>query len=418
MSFKKIADATIAPALYTSSLKEAAGTTGDIMQVVLNCYQDKNNQVQNFAPYLQGKDVKETCSNLWHFVKNNVRYKIDPPGEQWVKEPARVWADKVCDCKSYSVFIASCLKHLGIKGKFRFVSFNKEDETPTHVYIVVPYNGKELTLDCVLGKFNEQKPYKHKHDYSMTRISQLAGIPADSQNSAINYAVVRQMLIADRITDARNGKLTADRNKQYQYHIDQLNKLISVSGIGSLTSLVTAGSGLLNAASSLSNPISAGLSVLQAVSSLWKSKPNPNDWMGWDAQDAQAGYPNSGRSTAWWIITNGDSPPNEASNAISYILNRSQKEPDKLPMWYFLPQNAVPGYAVTPAQLYNKLANNGYPQQATQLSNLLQSTYDQTANKSSNTLDKIQDKSTTTKNMGSTLLLIGAAAGAAYFIFK
>ena len=87
-------------------------------------------------------------------------------------------------------------------------------------------------------------------------------------------------------------------------------------------------------------------------------------------------------------------------------------------MWYFLPQNAVPGYAVTPAQLYNKLANNGYPQQATQLSNLLQSTYDQTANKSSNTLDKIQDKSTTTKNMGSTLLLIGAAAGAAYFIFK
>lgn len=177
MTLSNIADATIAPALHTSSLKVAEGTTGDIMRIVLDCYKSKNNQVKNFAPHLQGSSIKQTCQNIWDFVKQNIRYKVDPPGQQWIKEPARVWADKVCDCKSYSVFIASCLRHLGINGMFRFVSFDADNSTPTHVYIVVPNGGKEIVIDCVVKKFNQEEPYQYKHDYCMTRISQLAGVP-------------------------------------------------------------------------------------------------------------------------------------------------------------------------------------------------------------------------------------------------
>lgn len=177
MTLSNIADASIAPALHTSSLKVVEGTTGDIMRVVLDCYKTKNNQVKNFAPHLKGSTVRQTCHNIWDFVKENIRYKVDPEGQQWIKEPARVWVDKVCDCKSYSVFIASCLRHLGINGMFRFVSFDANNSTPTHVYIVVPNAGKEIVIDCVLKKFNQEEPYQYKHDYCMTRISQLAGVP-------------------------------------------------------------------------------------------------------------------------------------------------------------------------------------------------------------------------------------------------
>ena len=169
------ADTYISRANYNSALKVQDGTTENIMEVVLDCFVNKNGQVKRFAPSLKAATQKETCNNVWKFLKKNVRYKEDPPGEQWIKEPARVWADKVCDCKSYSVFAASCLYHLGLQPVFRFVSFTR-DKTPTHVYIIVNAGNKEIIIDCVLPGFNQEKPYTHKYDYEMTQISQLSGV--------------------------------------------------------------------------------------------------------------------------------------------------------------------------------------------------------------------------------------------------
>lgn len=198
------------------------------MNVVLDCYRAKNNQVKQFAPYLRGRTIKETCNNVWQFVKDNIAYKVDPPGEQWIKEPARVWADKVCDCKSYSVFIASLLHHLGIEGYFRFVSF-AADHIPTHVYVVVPIKNGDIKIDCVLGLFNKEKPFTHKYDYSMTRISQLSGI--GNSSNGVNTFIRLKQLLAQRAAEAKanGGWIPGERQSAYQKAVNDLY----ASGIGS-----------------------------------------------------------------------------------------------------------------------------------------------------------------------------------------
>ncbi len=191
MNLSSIADKTIPSPAGKAVVHYNDGDTGDIMQEVLDCFSDSKNQLQRFAPYLKGDDLLGTCANIWRFVKNNIAYQVDPIGEQWIKEPVRTWYDKICDCKSYSVFIASLLHCLGIKGSFRFVSFNAKNDTPTHVYVVVRQGKKLIILDGVMPVFNAEKPYKYKHDYNMTRISRLSGF-----DQTINGGLLQNVTVA------------------------------------------------------------------------------------------------------------------------------------------------------------------------------------------------------------------------------
>lgn len=177
---KQVADQTIPPAQNKFIQIKKRYSTGDIVNEVLECYRQSSWQVKALAPYLKGDNVKDTCKNIWNFLKENVKYKIDPEDVQWVKEPAKVWQDKRCDCKSYSIFIASLLKGLDIKGCFRFVSYDK-DPNPTHVYVVVRNQGEDIIIDDVMPAFNRQKPYESKKDYSMTGLYRVSGLPAASE---------------------------------------------------------------------------------------------------------------------------------------------------------------------------------------------------------------------------------------------
>jgi hypothetical protein len=152
------------------------GDTADIATKLLKVYRDQRHQVARLAPALRGATLLDTCRNVWRIVKENIRYQMDPKGNQWVRRPAQMWWSGVGDCKSYSVFIASCLDALGILGTFRFVSYVEDDATPTHVYVVVKNNGAEIILDAVMPGFNQEKPFEHKYDYNMTRIYELSGI--------------------------------------------------------------------------------------------------------------------------------------------------------------------------------------------------------------------------------------------------
>lgn len=164
------------PKPLNTELFPISGDTEDIVARVLIVFHQSKNQLKKFAPELKGETIKETCNNIWNWVKENIKYRKDPPGVQWIKTPARLASDGSGDCKSYSVFIASCLYNLGIKGTFRFVSYDKTDPTPTHVYVVVKSRGEEIIIDDVMPAFNREKAYASKFDYNMTRISTMAGI--------------------------------------------------------------------------------------------------------------------------------------------------------------------------------------------------------------------------------------------------
>jgi hypothetical protein len=180
-SIKQLADQLIPAPENAEALYKADGITKDIASEVLTTFRESNEQMARLAPYLKAGNIKETCQVIWQLVKFNIAYKVDPPGVQWIRTPSRLWADRVGDCKSYSVFIASCCYQLGIKCCFRFVSFN-DKLRPTHVYVVVKSRGQEIILDAVMPAFNQQKPYTQKWDYNMTRISRLSGIPGNQQH--------------------------------------------------------------------------------------------------------------------------------------------------------------------------------------------------------------------------------------------
>lgn len=175
----------IAEAEHKNQVINSRGTTADIMQAIVDCYNSDYSQVEDLACNMPGSDVKSVCKSIFDFVDQNIRYKMDPFQKQWIRTPARLWADREGDCKSFAIFICSCLRCRGISHLFRFACYEGNEE-PTHVYAVaLDEAGNEVIIDPVYrdesGKaiFNEECPYTKKIDMKgTTEISRLSGTPA------------------------------------------------------------------------------------------------------------------------------------------------------------------------------------------------------------------------------------------------
>ena len=61
--------------------------------------------------------------------------------------------------------------------------------------------------------------------------------------------------------------------------------------------------------------------IISGISNIFKNKPSPNDWQGWDALDAKYNSP-AGNQAAYWTVNNGNSVPNEALNIIQYLTKK------------------------------------------------------------------------------------------------
>lgn len=172
----------IAQAEHKDTIINRQGKTKDIMQAVVDCYNSDYAQVQELADNLPGNDTLSRCRAVFDFVDKNIKYQIDPLQKQWIRTPARLWSDGEGDCKSFSIFICSCLRCMGIPHLFRFAAYEGNSD-PTHVYAVaIDESGKEIIVDPVYrdenGKavFNKECPYKKKIDMKgTTEISRLSG---------------------------------------------------------------------------------------------------------------------------------------------------------------------------------------------------------------------------------------------------
>lgn len=172
----------IAQAEHKDTIINRQGKTKDIMQAVVDCYNSDCAQVQELADNFPGNDTLSRCRAVFDFVDKNIKYQIDPLQKQWIRTPARLWSDGEGDCKSFSIFICSCLRCMGIPHLFRFAAYEGNSD-PTHVYAVaIDESGKEIIVDPVYrdetGKavFNKECPYIKKIDMKgTTEISRLSG---------------------------------------------------------------------------------------------------------------------------------------------------------------------------------------------------------------------------------------------------
>ena len=107
-------------------------------------------QVERLAAHLKDDDEMQSAFNVWHWLHTNVRYNYDTPGEEEIRTPARVWADRESgvDCDCLAVFTACLLICMGYKPTFEIVAFN---DSPTYSHIYVNLDG--MAIDRVLPVF-------------------------------------------------------------------------------------------------------------------------------------------------------------------------------------------------------------------------------------------------------------------------
>lgn len=128
-------------------------------------------QMKERSNQFKGATEAETCKKIFDYLKNHVNYKADG-AEQQVRLPSGLIRTLQGDCKSYSVFTSAVLTNLGIPHKLVYASYDPNDSTPTHIYVVT---NKGCIIDAVYGKFNAEKKADHKK-YKNMNISYIAGM--------------------------------------------------------------------------------------------------------------------------------------------------------------------------------------------------------------------------------------------------
>lgn len=123
------------------------GGNADVVNAFCSCYEKFKNQPKKIVKNLLGLNREKACEAVFGHMCENVRYQLDPDGEQYIKSPARLLKDGCGDCKSLTMFIASCLHCLDIPCIVRFVNFDGGNQY-THVYpVAILENGREFILD-------------------------------------------------------------------------------------------------------------------------------------------------------------------------------------------------------------------------------------------------------------------------------
>lgn len=154
-----------------------------------------------FARYLKGHDDYETLHNIWNFVKSEIKYVRDRPGDEVVKSPGQLWATKKGDCKSFSIFIGSILNNLGYNYKYRVAIYSPLTPQQGHIYpVVILPDGEEVVVDAVHTKYDDEAKYYKAWDYTpgtkgRKAVSGISGIGSTSTPILAALALIATILL-------------------------------------------------------------------------------------------------------------------------------------------------------------------------------------------------------------------------------
>jgi hypothetical protein len=164
-------------------------STSDIIDAITSAHNRYANDYSRISSFFNAETDREVGRKIFNFLKNNVRYVIEPGSRQTVKSPAAILATGYGDCKHYSLFAGGILQSLGIPFAYRFASYRDYDRQPQHVFVVINPGGNEIWIDPVVGQFDYKKKYNYATDKKMAlyRISGMMGATAQ-QRAALQAA--------------------------------------------------------------------------------------------------------------------------------------------------------------------------------------------------------------------------------------
>ncbi len=156
-------------------------------------------QVQQIAEGLKGNTVRETAHNIWRWLREHTRYKLDEEGIEELRTPARSIIDGRkgltdpeygIDCDDYTILISAFLLNLGIDHEYRVVAFEEKGKFQ-HIYpVAIDAKGNAYVIDVVpeVPRFNyEAQPIKDIITIKMTASSLSGYLPHDATvNPIIN----------------------------------------------------------------------------------------------------------------------------------------------------------------------------------------------------------------------------------------
>lgn len=150
-------------------------TVAEMRKLIKNCAW----QTKELSERLQGKNIYETCSNIWHFLFNHIKYREDDAGKEQLRTPALSWylrTKRGIDCDDFSIFAGTILYNLNIPYYLRIARYAGKDYFQ-HVYVVVPNNQKNyIVIDAVLDQYDSEKEPAETKDFSVMDNSNLNGI--------------------------------------------------------------------------------------------------------------------------------------------------------------------------------------------------------------------------------------------------
>ena len=91
------------------------------------------------------KDWQREILALFHFVRNNIRYTLDPDGTEVLATPWSLLQMGSGDCDEMAMLLAALLKASGKPVRFVAVGFDAGDLS--HVYVEVKNGDKWIPLD-------------------------------------------------------------------------------------------------------------------------------------------------------------------------------------------------------------------------------------------------------------------------------
>ena len=141
------------------------GDNQDIRDLLESLVPRAASQMRKAAPSFRGRNEKETCQNIFNYIRQNFTYVVDGK-EQVIKLPSALLKKRVGDCKSFSLFTAAILENLRIPYSFVYTSYNS-DPTPGHVYVHTDGPDGGCIIDAVYGIFNEEKTSTFKYRKKM-----------------------------------------------------------------------------------------------------------------------------------------------------------------------------------------------------------------------------------------------------------
>ncbi len=194
--------------------------TDDIVQNMLRYHKMYRSDYDQISGQFLAATPRKTLKNIYDFLKENVKYKIEPETRQTLKSPSAIVATgrtTGSDCKNYALFICGVAESLTRTEKqkipcaYRFASYKWYDEQPQHVFAVAfPDTDRETWVDPVLPQFDQRKTYNHATDKKMSLVG-ISGTGNGGQVGGIKdiFRNVKNAVLTVAAAPSRAAFLTA-----------------------------------------------------------------------------------------------------------------------------------------------------------------------------------------------------------------